>query len=193
MNQGNLTLTDVFDKNTPPELREQILQYHMSMVLTDVERARFFGLPSTCRMREGAKIICPENLTCGDHVWIGEGAILDASGGLNIGSHTSIGLSVFVWTHSSAEINRDMANLPHSPNIQRKPSTIGSGCFIAGPTVILPGTIIGDRAIVNPMSVVNRNIDDGEVFSSHRELTREIKKLRKDFSELRSLMNLRRE
>ena len=65
-----------FDGDVAPELREQILRYHMAAVLTDVERARLFGLPPNCRMRDGAKILYPENLRCGDHVWIGEGAIL---------------------------------------------------------------------------------------------------------------------
>ena len=83
------------------KLREQILTYHISSVMTDDERAQLLGLPEGCRIRENAKIISPENFKCGKYVWIGEGAILDASGGLEIGDHTSIGLYVLVWTHSS--------------------------------------------------------------------------------------------
>ncbi|HPX12433.1 MAG TPA: CocE/NonD family hydrolase, partial [Syntrophales bacterium] len=61
-------------------LRGQILQYFISSVMTDDERARLLGLPEGCRMRENAKIISPENFRCGKYVWIGEGAVLDASG-----------------------------------------------------------------------------------------------------------------
>ncbi len=75
----------MLDKNTDPALRDQILKYQMSQVMTDRERAALLGLPEGCRIRENAKIICPENLKCGKDVWIGEGAIIDASGGLEIG------------------------------------------------------------------------------------------------------------
>ena len=128
-------------------------------ILTDRERAVYYNLPEGCRMRENAKIISPENFRCGKHVWIGEGAILDASGGLEIGDHTSIGLSVFVWTHTSHETNLKMANFPGSDLIERKPTKIGSGVFIAGPSVILAGTIIGDRTVVLPMSCVTKSFD----------------------------------
>lgn len=87
------------------ELRSSILSYESTRFMTDVERAKYFGLPEGCRIRDGAKIISPEKLTIGEFCWIGEGAILDASGGLEIGSHTSIGLSVFVWTHDSHKLN----------------------------------------------------------------------------------------
>jgi acetyltransferase-like isoleucine patch superfamily enzyme len=178
----------VFDRETGGELREQILRYHMSELLTDVERARFFGLPATCRMREGAKILYPQNLKCGEYVWIGEGAILDASGGLEIGSHTSIGLNVFVWTHDSSSINAKMKNVPQSAEIIRKPTRIGSGCFIAGPSVILAGVTIGDRGLITPLSLVDRDVEEGEVFSSQRETKKALRAMRKEIEELRKMV-----
>ena len=69
------------DSNRNNALRKQILTYSMSSVMTDDERAKLLGLPKGCRIRENAKILCPENFRCGEYVWIGEGAILDASGG----------------------------------------------------------------------------------------------------------------
>lgn len=167
----------LFDREIAPELREQLLRYHISGVLSDVERARLFGLPATARMREGAKILSPEKLKCGEFVWIGEGAILDASGGLEIGSHTSIGLGVFVWTHSSHLLNRSLENIPHSPKIERKPTRIGTGCFIAGPSVILPGVTVGDRSIITPMSVVDKDVPEGQVFSARQEISNRMKGL----------------
>ena len=52
----------------------------LTFSMTDVERAKFLGLPKGCRIRENAKIISQENLKIGNNVWIGESAILDASG-----------------------------------------------------------------------------------------------------------------
>lgn len=133
--------------------------------MTDDERAELFGLPNGCRMREGAKIISPENLQIGEYCWIGENAILDASGGLLIGSHTSIGLSVFVWSHSSHLTNLNMQNTSGSDLIKRAKTSIGSGCFIAGPAVILAGAKIGDKCLIRPFSVVEGEVPDRSVVS----------------------------
>ncbi|MCA3237626.1 MAG: acyltransferase [Curvibacter sp.] len=148
-------------------LRPEILSRLLSVVMTDDERAEYFGLPKGCRIRDGAKIISPTNLICGEHVWIGENAILDASGGLEIGAHTSIGLSVFVWSHTSQLTNLTLANFSGSPLIERKRTKIGNGVFIAGPGVILPGVTVGDKVIVAPLSVVNKDIPPYSVISGN--------------------------
>ncbi len=144
-------------KNTErtKRFRRDILMRLLSSAMTDDERAALYKLPDGCRMREGAKIISPENLTCGEHVWIGENAMLDASGGLEIGSHTSITVNTCVWSHTSSLSNIMMNNQPGNPYIKRKKTTIGSGCFISG--VIYPGVTIGDRCIVTPLSVVTKD------------------------------------
>ncbi len=141
-------------------IRENIVfRQFVDRLLTDRERAVFYGLPEGCRMRENAKILSPENLKCGMHVWIGEGAILDASGGLEIGDHTSIGPGVYVWTHSSHMTNIFKANYPGSELIVRKPTKIGSGVFLAGPSVVSAGTVIGDRTLVQPMSYITESFE----------------------------------
>lgn len=139
------------------DLRSYVLKQFISGVMTDEERAKLWGLPKGCRMRENAKIISPENFKCGEHVWIGEGAVLDASGGLEIGSHTSIGLNVMVWSHTSFLANLMMSNENKSPLIARAKTTIGKGCFIAGPSVIYHGVTLGDKTVVLPMSVINKD------------------------------------
>lgn len=136
-----------------------IFKQFADKLLTDEERAEYYHLPKGCRMRENAKIISPENLKCGEHVWIGEGAVLDASGGLEIGSHTSIGLSVFVWSHSSYQTNIQMANYSNSDLIERKATKIGRGVFIGGPSVIYHGVTLGDRTVVMPLSCVTKSFE----------------------------------
>lgn len=139
-------------------LRKDILLRFFSSVMTDDERAKLFGLQEGCRMREGSKILSPENFQCGNHVWIGENAILDASGGLEIGDHSSIGSGVFIWSHTSFMANLTMNNIIGSPLNKRKKTKIGSGCFIAGPSVVYAGVEIGNKVVVSPMSVVTNNI-----------------------------------
>lgn len=151
-------MIDLFSDSTRnKDLRSYVLKQFVSGVMTDEERAKLWGLPEGCRMRENAKIISPENFKCGEFVWIGEGAVLDASGGLEIGSHTSIGLNVMVWSHTSFLTNLMMANESNSSLIARAKTTIGKGCFIAGPSVIYHGVTLGDRTVVLPMSVINKD------------------------------------
>jgi acetyltransferase-like isoleucine patch superfamily enzyme len=146
-------------------IRKEIINNHLTSFMTDDERALFFGLPEGCRMRENAKILSRENLKCGKYVWIGEGAILDASGGLIIGDHTSIGLNTLIWSHSSYLANLALENKINSDLITRKTTRIGSGCFISGPSVIYPGVTIGNKVIVLSMSVVTTDIPDYSMIS----------------------------
>lgn len=151
------------DSERNRSLREQILLRWLAELLADDERAQLFGLPASCRVRERAKILAPEKLVCGEHVWIGEGAYVDASGGLAIGGHSTIGVGVFVWTHTSALANLAHRNLPGGADVVRRPVTIGEGCYIVGPAVINPGVTIGDGAMVLPMAVVTEDVAAGTI------------------------------
>jgi acetyltransferase-like isoleucine patch superfamily enzyme len=161
-----------FDDDTPQALRNQILAYQMTETLTDVERARFFGLPEGCRMRERAKILAREKLSLGRHVWIGEGAILDAQGGLSIGDYTQIGSGVLIWSHTShKQALASKTGIDHDEIVYKR-TTIGANAFIVGPSVIAPGVTIGDRVIVSPLSFVDRDLPDDAVFSPASDLRR---------------------
>jgi len=144
-------------------LRGQILNYFISLLMTDDERAKLLGLPEGCRIRENAKIINPENFICGNYVWIGEGAILDASGGLEIGDHTSVGLNVLIWSHTSYLTNLTLNNVTGSPLLIRKKTIIGKGCFIGGPSVIYHGVTIGDRVLILPMSTITKDVPSNTI------------------------------
>lgn len=164
-------MNSILDAEVSLALREQILLYHSTATLADSERAKVLGLPEGCRIREGAKIISPENLTIGHNCWIGENSILDASGMLSVGSNTSIGLSVFVWTHDSHIMNKEGNNLKtNNHKIKRKPTNIGSNCFIAGHTVIMPGVTIADNCIIGPMSVVYKDLPANSVYTPYRDM-----------------------
>ena len=168
----------MLDPNTDIRLRHQILTYHMSEVLTDVERANLLGLPEGCRIRERAKILCPEKLKIGKNVWIGEGAVLDAQGGLTIGDNTQIGLNVMIWSHTShRQATEGKTGSPTKEGIKYRETKIGSNCFIAGPSVIGPGVSIGDRVIVSPLTFVDHDIPAGELVSGPRELKNLVQKV----------------
>jgi acetyltransferase-like isoleucine patch superfamily enzyme len=142
-------------------LRREIALRFFAQLLTDDERARLF--PASCRMRENAKILMPEKLVCGEHVWIGEHAYVDASGGLTIGDHATIGVGVYVWTHTSVLANLKQANVPGGMQVIRRPTVIGARCYIVGHSVLNPGVTLGDGAMVLPMSVVTRDVAAGAI------------------------------
>jgi acetyltransferase-like isoleucine patch superfamily enzyme len=147
-----------FDDERSNRLRKHILTDLVGQYMNDSERAALYGLPATTRIRERAKVISPDQLKMGDHCWIGEGAVLDASGGMEIGEHTSIGLNCLIFTHSSWLANMALENHSGSDLIERKPVRIGKGCFIGGNSVIMPGVTIGDFATVQPLSVVAKDV-----------------------------------
>ncbi|MFT3956836.1 MAG: hypothetical protein QM722_21355 [Piscinibacter sp.] len=106
-------------------LRRDIALRFLSQLLADDERAQLYGLPASCRVRENTKLLMPEKLVCGENVWIGENAYLDASGGLSIGDHATIGVGVYVWTHTSILANLLRENSPGGAQVIRRPTVIG--------------------------------------------------------------------
>ncbi|BAE48916.1 acyltransferase [Paramagnetospirillum magneticum] len=162
----------LFDDDTNPALRNQILTYRVSETMTDRERARLLNLPEGCRIRERAKILAPENFVCGKNVWIGEGAILDAMGGLEIGDNSQIGSYVMVWSHSSHKQAIRGETGTSRDRIEYKRTKIGSNVHIPGPTVIAPGVTIGNGVMIAPLSFVNEDLPDRAVFSPAREMRR---------------------
>lgn len=141
-------------------LRPGILTDVVGQLMNDHERALLLGLDETVRVRERAKILHPQRAKIGQHVYIGENVLLDASGGLEIGEHTSLSTNVQVLTHSTWLNNMTLHNVTGSDLMELKPVKIGKGCFIAGGVFILPGVTIGDFVTVQPNSVVTRNIPD---------------------------------
>jgi len=159
----------MFDPTVDPQLRSEILTRVGSQTMTDRERARLFGLPDGCRIREGAKILAPQKLKMGRDCWIGEHAVLDAQGGLEIGDSCQIGLYTMIWTHSSHRQALAGETGTSRDKIEYKPTKIGSNVFIAGPSVVLAGVTIGDGALISPMSLVDRDIPAGGRFNAQWE------------------------
>lgn len=173
------------------QTRAEILRYRTTQLMNDRERAAFLGLHETTRMREYAKILNPKKFKCGHHVFISEGAILDAQGGLEIGNYTQIGLYVFVWTHTSHMQALSSETGVSKTKIEYKSTKIGDNCFIAGHSVISAGVTIGNNVIVSPMSFVDRDLPDNTIFSNNHRMKKqdkEIEKLKKDIEELKALL-----
>lgn len=158
------------DSEDLKHIRTEILKYRTSQLMNDRERAQFLGLHETTRIRENAKIIRPDKFVCGHHVWIGEGAILDAQGGLQIGDYCQIGLYVMIWSHSTHKQALASETGISKEKIQYRATKIGNNCFIAGHSVISAGVTIGNNVIIAPMSFVDVDLPDNAVFSNSKRM-----------------------
>lgn len=188
MNKETLFRLDECDA----KLRNQILLQQMSEALTDKERARLYGLPEGCRIRERAKIFSPEKLECGKYVWIGEGAMLDAQGGLSIGDYTGIGINVMIWSHTSHVQSLISETCKSQKGISYLPTKIGKNCYISGPSVIGPGVTVGDRVLISPFSFVDQDVPSGTVIRGHkdfRDMQERVKKLEATVERLMKELN----
>jgi acetyltransferase-like isoleucine patch superfamily enzyme len=166
---------NIFDPETDPRLRAEILSRLAGELMTDRERARLFGLPEGCRIREHAKIIAPEKLKCGVNLYIGEGVILDCQGGLEIGDNTQFSAGVMVWSHSSHRQAVKGTTGISRKEIIYKATKIGKNVFLGTSSVIGAGVTIGDRVVVQALTFVNRDLGDDEIYGTEREL-RSVKK-----------------
>jgi acetyltransferase-like isoleucine patch superfamily enzyme len=96
-------------------------------------------------------------LTVGHDVVIGHDALLDDRGGLDIGCNVTVGDSVKIYSHSPEP------NVAGPVNKAR--TVIGDRVRLCFHTTILPGVHIGEGALVEPMSLVTRNVKPHQVLA----------------------------
>jgi acetyltransferase-like isoleucine patch superfamily enzyme len=87
------------------------------------------------------------HLRIGDRANIGEGSILDARGGLEIGADTNLSSQVHIWTAQHDWNSSDFGYV-------RGRVSIGARCWLGPRVTVLPGTTIGDGVVVAAGAVV---------------------------------------
>jgi acetyltransferase-like isoleucine patch superfamily enzyme len=99
------------------------------------------------------------HITVGSNSLIGNGTVLDWSGGITIGNFVQIGYA-HVYSHSSVKIalkglsigTRGLANRPTAAVV------IEDNVWIGGFSYIYPGIVIGHHSIVVPNSLVTESV-----------------------------------
>jgi len=104
----------------------------------------------------GTTVLGIRSLVIGDEVGIGFRCMLDARGGLTIGSQCVIASDVHFITG---------AHLPHSDtfDFELLPIVIGDHAWIASRATILPNVTIGRGAVVGAVSLVRKDVADFEM------------------------------
>lgn len=97
--------------------------------------------------------------TIGKESYIGFYAVLDGSGGLEIGDHVHIASpAVGIWTHTSA-YQALTGTKSNDPSLRKEaPVKIEDNIWIGGNTIIYPGVRIGHHSVILPNSTVNKDI-----------------------------------
>lgn len=99
----------------------------------------------------GFQVRNARRLVIGARSSIGDGAILDARGGLILGEDVNISTQVMIWTAQHDWESPDFAYV-------EAPVRIGDRAWIGPRSVILPGAIIGEGAVVAAGAVVRGEI-----------------------------------
>lgn len=107
-----------------------------------------------CTVQSAAYIYGSRNsnpVCFGNSTVISHGCMLLGEGGLSVGDFTHLGPAVVVTTQYGDSASDQCSE---NPIVKYSPVKIGKGCWIGAGSVIMPGTVLGDRCIVAPNSVV---------------------------------------
>ena len=116
------------------------------------EKAKLLGFGGGTSIYDSSLVI--GDVKVGEHTWIGPFTLLDGSGGLEIGSYCSISAGVQIYTHDTV----DWAISGGNSKTVKKPTAIGSRCYIGPNSVINMGVSIGDGCIIGANSLVLKDI-----------------------------------
>jgi len=126
-------------------------------------RARLFSLAGF-RIGQGTRLAAApkinggdslfSNLVIGEDCWIEVDCVFDLEERVTIGDRVTIGPGVMILTSThELDIREHRAGV-----VQRFPVSIGDGAWLGARCTILPGVSVGTGAVVNPGSVVNKDV-----------------------------------
>jgi len=106
----------------------------------------------------------PIGIKFGSHISINRNVILDGSGFLDIGDFVMIGPDSKIYTsnHSITDGKIMLFEKPTYSNV-----SIGNNVWIGANVVILPGTHIGNNAVVAAGSIITKKVNDGEIVAGN--------------------------
>lgn len=113
---------------------------------------------NTVYFSHNLKVISPSNLTIKRNSKVLNGCIIDARGGVSIGSNTLLGFESMIL--SSSHVFSDVDLPVNCQGMSYKEVVIGDKIWIGTRSVILYGSSIGNSSIVGAMSLVNKRFNE---------------------------------
>ncbi len=112
----------------------------------------------------------------GKEVYIGDDVIISSADRVSVGDQTLLAHGVQIFDNASHPIDWDerarhfqMAiglSKKFQPCISSSPVIIGKNCWICMNTIVLPGTVVGDRSIIGAGSIVSGEVPPGVIYST---------------------------
>ncbi|SDP25184.1 Acetyltransferase (isoleucine patch superfamily) [Arthrobacter sp. ok909] len=114
-----------------------------------VAALRTFGakIDAKAVIYHGFQVRSARNLVIGARTSVGDGAVLDARGGLTLGENVNLSTQVMIWT---AQHDWQAADFDYV----QAPVVVGNRVWIGPRAVILPGTTIGEGAVIAAGAIV---------------------------------------
>lgn len=100
----------------------------------------------------GFEVRNAKGLKVGARASIGNDAILDARGGITIGSDVNLSTGVSLWTGQHDWQSPSFA-------YEKAPIVIGNNAWLSTRVIVLPGVTIGEGAVVAAGAVVTRDVE----------------------------------
>lgn len=113
------------------------------------------------RLSSNIKVLGARNLVLGDDVSVANRVILDARGGLRIGSGALVGFEsvLLTYTHAWPDPSRPI----HHQGVVSKPIVVSPLSWIGMRVLVLPGAEIGRSSVIGAGSVVTKSVPDDVV------------------------------
>ena len=121
-----------------------------------VVKRLFYEIGEGTSISTDVRILCPRKISIGKNVGIARNVTLDGRGGLQIDNDTMIRFESIILTSTHKSNRRDV--LIREQGLYYSPVKIGRNVWIGARAIIMPGTTIGDGAIIGANSVVSKDI-----------------------------------
>jgi acetyltransferase-like isoleucine patch superfamily enzyme len=107
------------------------------------------------RVCSSARILGGGGLEVGDGTWIGHDVMICASSNVTIGANVDIGPRTYIGTgtHVIDPVGPRSAGVGEDRDVR-----IGDGAWIGAGSIVLPGTVIGEKAVIAAGSVVTSDV-----------------------------------
>lgn len=102
--------------------------------------------------------INPEEISIGDHVYIGPGAFFQATGGITIGSGCIFGPHVIIMTTNHRFDDENLEAIPYDGVNLTNEVIFEENVWVGANASFVPGVTIGEGAVIAMGSVVTKDV-----------------------------------